>query len=188
MMCVSQGATRRPNELRLLMQAYSDDDGKDEDKANTTSDLLRQVHGGTLPSPHNPPPFDESTARPRTRRRHESIDTATGFTKEQAPAPLPQSATATVSKSSSTLPAETPEPVEMDTMNEQEADELNQLLRVLAETLFGSSQTGRLEKRSEALPYLNRMREEIGLEIVKDDSFPALLAAAKESAETVGCV
>ena len=169
------------------MQTY-DDDGKDEAKAATTKDLLRKAHGGILPPEHNPAPYtplEKSSKGSKGTTR--SSGAVPGAVAKQGSVPLPLSATATISKPQAPAPVISPQPVDIDIMNDQEAAVLNQVLGSVSETLFGTSTGPRLGKRSEALPYVNRMREEIGLPPVKDDSFPALLSGAQESAATVGC-
>lgn len=168
------------------MQAYADD-GKDEEKAAKTKDLLLQAHGGILPPEHNPPPYVPPEPSTKSSKRKERIAAALIGVATQVSVPLPLSATSTVSKTQAPLPATAPQPVDLDIMNDQEAAQLNKVLGNVAETLFGTSTGPKLAKRSEALPYVNRLREEIGLGPVKDDSIPVLMAGAKECASTVGC-
>lgn len=173
----------------VCMQAYNDD-GKDEDRASMTKELLRSTHSGILPPEHNPPPYvqPEPSSRPtktQSSRSSSAQGGASGQTSDAAP--LQGTKSATISQQQLETPEVAPVPVDLDSMTGAEASELNMVLSNVADTLYGGANNPNLTKRSEGLVFLNRLRVDIGVDPVGSDSYSALLAAAKESAVIVGC-
>ena len=65
--------------------------------------------------------------------------------------------------------------------------ELNQILSRTSEVLYGRQLSHTLRSVPEAVQVLNKLRVSIGLPIPSGTDLPTVLAAAKETASTVGC-
>jgi hypothetical protein len=68
-----------------------------------------------------------------------------------------------------------------------QVSELGEVLDKLAETLFGSALAERPTTCKDAALFVNRLRQEIGLALLSDESYGSLMEGAEEAVEVVGC-
>lgn len=78
-------------------------------------------------------------------------------------------------------------PIDPNQLNPEQVAQLGEVLDSLAVTIFGSELSERPGTRSDAMLFVNRMRQEIGLPNLENDGFPQVLAGAKEAVDIVGC-
>lgn len=168
-------------------------DAKDEDKTKALNDLLLLVHKGAMPPEHNPTPYT-----PPTDASHDSNGNIVVSSLQSPEAGRSQFASTRPSlpqsdMSGTTVGGFTPSHKgEVDggllkPAPREDITELNQILQRVSETLYGKQLSPSPQSTGEAQKVLNKLRMSIGLPQVAETSLSPVMAAAKETASTVGC-
>lgn len=175
-----------------VFQVYSEEQ-KDDKKAKDLNDLLLLLHGGAMPPEHKPLPYVPPTDASRDSNGNTPVTNLqlpeTGASEFSTARPsLPQSDTSgtTIGGFTPAHPGESAR-ASLKSRGGEDLSELNQILQKTSEALYGKQMSQLPESATEAQKMLNKLRLSIGLPLVPDTDMLPVLAAAKETACTVGC-
>lgn len=183
------------NAASPVFQVYSVEQ-KDNQKEKGLHALLLLLHGGVIPPEHKPQPYVPPTEVSGDSNGGSNGNTPaaslqlpeTGASTFLATRPsLPQSDTSgtTIGGFTSDHPGDSR--ASLKSKGGEDLSELNQILQKTSGVLYGKQMSQLPQSATEAQQILNKLRLSIGLPQVPETAMAPVLAAAKETALTVGC-
>lgn len=169
-------------------------DEKDEKQRQELQELLVLVHG-VAPPEHKPGPYappgdasNDSNGQVPVSSMPTSGSRISEFSSSRPSMPVFETSTTSGAvKISASLTDRDANKTPTIAVKPEGLSELNQILYRTSEVLYGRQLSHAPQTVPEALQVLNKLRVSIGLPKTASSDLPAVLAAAKESASTVGC-